>query len=78
MRNWLSQAACRDEDPELFAPPGETGPAARQIEEAKAVCHRCPVAAECLHGAIAEGDDHTVRGGTTAGERRSMRARARR
>jgi WhiB family redox-sensing transcriptional regulator len=78
MANWLARAACRDRDPELFSPPGETGPAERQIEEAKAVCNICPVKAECLHGAIAEGDDHTVRGGTTARERRGMRARARR
>lgn len=76
MANWLSRAACRDEDPELFSPTGETGPAALQIAEAKAVCNRCSVKETCLHGALAEGDDTTVRGATTAGERRAMKARA--
>ena len=76
--NWRNAAACRDEDPELFCPPGETGPAERQIAEAKAVCNRCSVKEVCLHGAIAEGDDTTVRGGTTARERRGIRARTNR
>ena len=41
--DWRHKAACRDEDPELFFPIGNTGPALMQIEEAKLVCHRCPV-----------------------------------
>ena len=41
--DWRHRAACRDEDPELFFPIGNTGPALLQIEEAKAVCRRCPV-----------------------------------
>lgn len=45
---WRDRAACRDEDPELFFPIGSTGPALRQIEEAKAVCRRCPVVDDCL------------------------------
>ena len=35
-------AACRDVDPELFFPIGDTGPALLQIDEAKQVCRRCP------------------------------------
>lgn len=76
--SWLSQAACRDEDPELFSPVGESGPAEQQIEQAKAVCARCSVRTPCLHGALAEGDDTTVRGGRTARERRGMKSHARR
>ena len=41
--DWRHTAACRDEDPELFFPIGNTGPALLQIEEAKAVCRRCDV-----------------------------------
>ena len=41
--DWRHDAACRDEDPELFFPIGNTGPALLQIEEAKQVCRRCPV-----------------------------------
>ncbi|CAM5280018.1 Transcriptional regulator WhiB [Streptomyces glaucescens] len=41
--DWRHNAVCREEDPELFFPIGNTGPALLQIEEAKAVCRRCPV-----------------------------------
>jgi len=40
---WHDRAACLSVDPELFFPIGTTGPALPQIEEAKAVCHRCEV-----------------------------------
>ena len=46
--DWRHRAICRDEDPELFFPIGNTGPALLQIEQAKAVCRRCPVTQECL------------------------------
>ncbi len=41
--DWRHHAACREVDPELFFPIGNTGPALFQIEEAKGVCRRCPV-----------------------------------
>src|SRR4051812_16351319 len=41
--DWRDRAACLDEDPELFFPIGNTGPAILQIEEAKVVCRRCEV-----------------------------------
>ena len=40
---WRNRAACLDEDPELFFPVGNAGPAVDQIEEAKLVCFRCEV-----------------------------------
>ena len=46
--DWRHRAICRDEDPELFFPVGNSGPALLQIAEAKAVCQRCPVTSECL------------------------------
>lgn len=41
--DWRHNAVCREEDPELFFPIGNTGPALLQIEEAKAVCGAAPL-----------------------------------
>lgn len=69
---------CRDEDPELFFPNGTTGPAALQIEEAKAVCRRCPLMDVCREYAIESGESSGVWGGTSEDERRAIwRRRAR-
>lgn len=75
--NWQEYAACRDEDPELFFPVSEVGPGARQVEQAKAVCARCTVRAECLRYALDAGLDHGVFGGTTDAERRKLARRTR-
>ncbi len=69
---WQARAACRDEDPELFFPVGNLGPAARQEAEAKAVCARCPVAAQCLAYAMRTGQDYGIWGGMTPDERRAL------
>ncbi|MFJ3043856.1 WhiB family transcriptional regulator [Streptomyces tendae] len=75
--NWRAASACRNEDPELFFPIGNTGPALLQIEEAKAVClRRCPVMERCLQWALESGQEHGVWGGTDEDERRRMRRRA--
>src|SRR5690625_7909038 len=68
--DWRHDAACLTEDPELFFPIGNTGPALVQIEEAKAVCRRCPVVDTCLKWAIETGQDAGVWGGMSADERR--------
>jgi WhiB family transcriptional regulator, redox-sensing transcriptional regulator len=75
--NWVQQARCRDEDPELFFPIGSTGPAAVQVEAAKAVCLSCPVRLDCLEWALATAQDAGVWGGLSEEERRALR-RARR
>ena len=46
--SWQHYAACRNRDPELFFPIGSTGPAVRQLQEAKRICAGCPVRSECL------------------------------
>jgi len=69
----LFRAACRDEDPELFFPVGNTGPALLQIEDAKQVCRRCEVVDACLRWALETGQDAGVWGGMSEDERRSMR-----
>lgn len=70
--DWRSRAACRFEDPELFFPAGTEGPWALQIEEAKAVCRRCPVAEACLNYAFTERVGEGIFGGLTGWERRSI------
>ena len=74
--DWRHQAACRDEDPELFFPVGNTGPAITQIEEAKKVCMRCVVKEPCLAWALESGQDAGVWGGLSEDERRAMKRRA--
>lgn len=73
--DWRHHAACRDEDPELFFPIGNTGPALLQIEEAKAVCRRCSVIDECLAWALETGQDAGVWGGMSEDERRALKRR---
>ncbi|MBC7550665.1 MAG: WhiB family transcriptional regulator [Cellulomonas sp.] len=73
--DWRHRAACLDEDPELFFPIGNTGPALHQIEQAKAVCHRCPVLETCLKWALESGQDAGIWGGLSEDERRALRRR---
>lgn len=70
---WRRRAACRDSDPDLFFPAGETGPALDQAELAKAVCRQCPVRGECLDFALASNQEAGIWGGATEAERRKLR-----
>jgi WhiB family redox-sensing transcriptional regulator len=69
---WLDAGACRSEDPELFFPITASGPSARQIAAAKAVCQRCSVRSECLHYALESRQSYGVWGGTSEEERLRM------
>jgi WhiB family redox-sensing transcriptional regulator len=73
---WRDQAACLDEDPELFFPEQGEWAKARQ---AKAVCQQCAVRGPCLHDALngpqATHDETGIFGGTTPRERRGLRRR---
>lgn len=71
--DWRHRALCRDEDPELFFPIGTTGPAERQVDEAKAVCRRCAVTSDCLTWALETGQDAGVWGGLSEDERRALK-----
>jgi WhiB family redox-sensing transcriptional regulator len=73
--DWRHLAACRDVDPELFFPIGNTGPALLQIDEAKQVCRTCAVMDECLHWALESGQDAGVWGGLSEDERRALKRR---
>jgi WhiB family redox-sensing transcriptional regulator len=69
---WLRSAACAGEDPELFFPVGTTGPALRDVADAKRVCARCPVDRQCLAYALALGPTSGVWGGTCEEERTDL------
>ncbi len=71
--NWRESAACRSEDPELFFPIGDDGLSLRQIEQARAVCHGCPVVRACADWALRHAEYDGVWGGMSAEERRSLR-----
>ncbi|MGP2436225.1 WhiB family transcriptional regulator [Streptomyces sp. JW3] len=75
MDDWREHAACRDEDPDLFFPIGTSGPALLQTEQAKAVCHHCPVRDQCLEWALDTGQSIGVWGGTDENERRALKRR---
>jgi WhiB family transcriptional regulator, redox-sensing transcriptional regulator len=75
--DWRHHAACRDVDPELFFPIGNTGPALLQIDEAKRVCQHCKVVESCLAWALESGQDAGVWGGLSEDERRAVKRRTR-
>jgi WhiB family redox-sensing transcriptional regulator len=79
--DWRDQGACRGEDPELFFPIGTTDLAMAQVQQAKAVCHRCPVQEPCLQWALRSEPISQVAGvcaGLSEDERRAaMRLAAR-
>ncbi|MEU7649892.1 WhiB family transcriptional regulator [Streptomyces huasconensis] len=74
--DWRTRSVCKDEDPELFFPIGNTGPALLQIQEAKSACYRCPVMEQCLRWALETGEEAGVWGGLSEDERRSLRRQA--
>jgi len=76
MKDWRHAALCQEEDPELFFPIGDTGPALTQIEQAKRVCRRCPVTEACLRWALESGQDSGVWGGMSEIERRELKRRS--
>jgi len=77
--DWREKAACREvDDPELFFPVGNSGPALNQIEKAKEFCNRCEAREECLTFALEYNQDSGVWGGLSEYERRGIRRKSRR
>ncbi|MCF4135841.1 WhiB family transcriptional regulator [Streptomyces sp. Tue 6430] len=74
---WLRRGACIGEDPDLFFPVGTSGPALRETADAKRVCGRCPVTADCLAYALESGRLSGVWGGTDEAERADLLRTAR-
>jgi WhiB family redox-sensing transcriptional regulator len=76
---WMTEGACRTEDPELFFPLSATAAGEAQIRRATAICHRCDVETECLRYALLNRITYGIWGGRTEQERVAMiRARRRR
>lgn len=77
MSDWLASALCRNYPVDLFFPDFNSkgdpvSPRARRdTQEAKKICARCPVAAQCEEDGIDERDG--IRFGTTPGERLKLR-----
>jgi WhiB family redox-sensing transcriptional regulator len=69
---WLCEAACVGEDPDLFFPVGTTGPALDEVAAAKRVCARCPVTRECLAWALDSRQTAGVWGGMCEEERTEL------
>ncbi len=68
---WQEQALCAQTDPEAFFP--EKGGSTR---EAKRVCSRCEVRADCLSFALAHDERFGIWGGLSERERRRLKRRA--
>lgn len=73
---WRTQAACLNEDPELFFPATQNEDSDEYVE-ALAVCGVCAVTSQCLEWALQVGEDG-VWGGTTPRQRANIRRRKRR
>ena len=69
---WQERALCAQTDPEAFFP--EKGGSTR---EAKRICTRCEVRAECLEFALAHDERFGIWGGLSERERRKAKREAR-
>lgn len=69
LTGWMTQATCRDYDPELWFPVAE-----ESGDVAIGHCRTCPVRVECLEYALDIGAVG-IWGGTTTEQRRQIRAR---
>jgi WhiB family transcriptional regulator, redox-sensing transcriptional regulator len=76
--DWRSAGACLNADTDLFFPISMTGRGLDQIAEAKAICARCRVRAECLEFAQTHDFTYGIWGGTTPEDRQRVRRRERR
>lgn len=74
---WMDDAACLDQDPEIFFPVTSLEDSAAW-DEPRGVCERCPVRAECLQLALDQGSSDGMYGGLTPDERRNLTRRQKR
>ena len=69
--DWQLFAACRGMDVEMFFHPLEEGrrDRTRRIEQAKVICHSCPVIIECRQHALTTREPYGIWGGLSEMER---------
>ena len=72
---WMSDAACKPEDHDLFFPESTTGPGT--YARARRICARCPVRDECAEYAITHAMTAGLWGSMTPAERKQERRRRR-
>lgn len=65
---WRQEALCAETDPEAFFP--EKGGSTR---DAKKICVKCDVRAQCLAYALERGERHGIWGGLSERERAKLR-----
>ena len=70
---WMRHGACLEVDPEMFFPGERDRHAA---DDAKTICHGCPVVAECLAYALRNNETEGIWGGTSATQRKRLRKHA--
>ena len=68
---WFADAECRGLDPELFYPTGREDAIERALAEARTICRRCDVQAECLAFAL-NGRESGIWAGTSERQRRNI------
>ena len=68
---WFADAECRGLDPELFHPTGREDAIERALAEARTICRRCDVQAECLAFAL-NGRESGIWAGTSERQRRNI------
>lgn len=73
---WMRDAACARIQVDLAPIADPWFGARREVDRAKEICQTCPVQDECLQYALEHRIEHGVWGGTSARERRRMRAEA--
>jgi WhiB family redox-sensing transcriptional regulator len=60
---WMSDAACKYEAPDLFFPEGYGKEPREKTERAIAICNRCPVKQACFDYSLATRQRHGTWGG---------------
>ena len=79
--SWITQAACRGHNPDMWFPVGIKGKYALQhpnpdVQRAKTVCDACPVKVACLQFALnferGRGTRHGIWGGMTEEQRDTL------
>lgn len=70
--DWRDDAACHNEDPEIFFASELTAEGKAAVRHAKVICWRCPVMEACGQWAITERVPFGVFGGVSESQRRTI------